>query len=168
MVGGVGWMLRTLPATFYAVTPPDGIMSSEPLTSQDARTLWRERLVRRPCARARGEAGSCWFWTASGRSGPAQPLEMIGAEQGASASVVPMSTGVEASTAVRESAFSFARSESYPSVQAVSSRQMFPGKCQAVALFIIGNGNPLDIPVDPTRRPEEETVSWFREFRLAL
>jgi hypothetical protein len=89
MVGGVGWMLRTLPATFYAVTPPDGIMSSEPLTSQDARTLWRERLVRRPCARARGEAGSCWFWTASGRSGPAQPLEMIGAEQGASASVGP-------------------------------------------------------------------------------
>jgi hypothetical protein len=45
---------------------------------------------------------------------------------------------------------------------------MFPGKCKAVSLFIIGNGGRLDVPVDGTRRPEEEIFVWSRKFSLAL
>jgi hypothetical protein len=45
---------------------------------------------------------------------------------------------------------------------------MVPGKWQAVSLFIVGNGNGLDILVDRTPRLEEEILSWSREFRVAL
>jgi hypothetical protein len=34
MVRSVGWTLRTLPATLHAVTPPGGIVSSEPVNSR--------------------------------------------------------------------------------------------------------------------------------------
>jgi hypothetical protein len=34
----------------------------------------------------------------------------------------------------------------------------FPGKCQAVSFFMMGNGNCLDIPVDRTPRPQEEIL----------
>jgi hypothetical protein len=120
----------------------------------------RRDLVLRPCGRAKGEAGRCLVLGCSRPIRTCIPLEMIGAESKVCTRCqVQMSTSVRRFDTRSELAFSFARSESYSSVRAVSICQMVPGKWQAVSLFIVGNGNGLDILVDRTRRLEEEILS---------
>lgn len=37
---------------------------------------------------------------------------------------------------------------------------------QAMSLFIVGNGDRLDILVDRTRKLEEEILSWFQRIQI--
>jgi hypothetical protein len=42
------------------------------------------------------------------------------------------------------------------------------GNCLPVSFFMSGKWKLSEYPGDLTRRPEEENLSWFRGFRLAL
>jgi hypothetical protein len=79
-----------------------------------------------------------------------------------------VSTVCRVSDGRRLSAFSFGRSESKTSVQAVSRCQMYPRQCLPLSLFIGGNGNYPGYPCRSNRETRGKILSWFRGFRLAL